>query len=180
MNTRTRILAMICAAAAAGGLLPMAIAAADDQDSSQGDERKRPDDGNDAKLAGTWTQRVTLRSCATGAALRTTYPAHYTYFNDRSAIESTSGIGAGLRTISHGRWQRTGQRSFVYRNEFFIFDSAGNYVSRQVTERAIEIASDGDHLAVTGKFFRYTPDGVLTSSNCLTEEGERFAEPARP
>lgn len=179
MNTRATMLTMIITAVAAGGLLPVTMAAADDHPSSQGEGSSQSSHGK-GKLAGTWTQRVTLRSCTTGAALRTTYPAHYTYFDDHSAIESTAGIGAGLRTISHGRWQRTGRQSYVYRSEFFIFDAAGTYISRQVTERAIEVASDGEHLAVTGKYYRYTPDGVLTSSNCLTEEGDRFAEPAGP
>jgi hypothetical protein len=179
MNTQARICVAICAVVALGAQLPAGIAAAEDLAMNPGEDVAQAPNG-EGKLAGSWTQRVTLRSCATGAALRTTYPAHYTYFGDHSAIESTSGIGAGLRTISHGRWQRTGKQSYLYRSEFFIFDAAGTYVSRQVTERAIEVASDGNHLAVTGRFYRYTPDGVLTSSNCLTEEGDRLAEPAGP
>jgi hypothetical protein len=131
-------------------------------------------------LAGTWKQQVNWSDCATGALIRPPFLSLNTYFRDRSHIEVGTGLTPALRTMGQGRWKRTGGRTFANRYELLGFDSAGNYTFYVVTERAIEVSADGRTLTTTGRFRRYTTDGVEVFSACIAETGERMPEPTVP
>lgn len=164
----------ICSALACGLLLLTSASVVADPTKDESDVRGRP------QLAGTWKQEVNWLDCETGAIVRPPFLALNTYFRDRSHIEVATGLAPALRTIGQGRWKRTGGRTFANRYELFVFDSAGNYISYVVYQRAIEVAADGRTLTATGRFRRYTPDGVEVFSACIDETGERLPEPATP
>ena len=132
------------------------------------------------RLVGTWLHQFTFTDCDTGAPLRAAFPVLNTYFRDGSHTDVTSGRSPALRTVSQGQWRRIGARTFVNRYEFFLFDEAGTYAERAVYQRTIELSADGKTLTASSKYSRYTPDGVVTFTGCVSEEGERMPAPERP
>jgi hypothetical protein len=136
--------------------------------------------GKEARLVGAWSHVVHFRDCATGADLRTPFPALNTFHKDHSSIEQSAGIGPGTRTLSQGLWRRSGARSFVNRAEFFVFDSAGTPLLRIVNQRTLEISADGQSLTANGTAERYAMDGTFVARICVVETGTRMAEPDQP
>lgn len=137
-------------------------------------------DGREARLVGVWSHVVQFRDCATGADLRTPFPALNTFHKDYSSIEQSAGIGPATRTASQGQWRRSGARSFANRAEFFVFDSAGTPLLRIVNQRTIEISDDGQSLTAIGTAERYALDGTFVARICVVETGTRMPEPDQP
>ena len=76
------------------------------------------------KLEGTWRVQVTIRDCASGAALRT-FPAFLTFAQGGTLTETTTGFPPALRTPGHGVWEHLGGHTYRAVSEAFLFNPAG-------------------------------------------------------
>ena len=139
-------------------------------------------------IVGYWKTDSVYLNCTTGVPLRTPFVALNTFFADGNVIENSSGFSPANRSISHGRWQQTGKRSFIARSELQLFQgpppappsapAVNTYSGYQVLERHFELSADGNALTATGVVTRFDTAGVVTLSFCLTETGVRQPEPS--
>lgn len=144
------------------------------------DDAREDRDRDHVELVGSWKFMVTFTNCANGAAVRAPFPALNSFFADGNAIENGAAMPPSLRSISHGRWQRTGRLSFIARSEMQLFESAGLYIGYQLIERRFDLAEDGNSLVSTARFTRTGIDGSVTFRGCATETGVRQPEPVWP
>jgi len=108
---------------------------------------------------------------------RSPFDAFNTFYADGNASEIGFGISPAYRTVSHGRWIRTGRRSFANNLALAIFDANGLYAGYQLIDRMIELSADGQTLTSRARFNRYGPSDELIFSGCANETGARLAEP---
>ena len=129
------------------------------------------------QLVGTWKHTVEWVNCETGAPLRTPYSSLNTFYADGNASEIGFGVSGAIRSGSHGRWVRTGKRTFANNFELGIFDPNGIYIGYQIFERMLEVSVDGQRLTARGRFVRYGLSDEITFSGCANEAGIRQPEP---
>ena len=132
------------------------------------------------QLEGAWQVVVTLRvdapDCKTAEIVGfgpNPFPSFNTFHRGGTMSEFGTRVPPAARTPGHGVWKRTGERSFVYRSEFFIFDGNG------LVAASMDIRSKL-RLALTGNRFTGISRLVMTdvSGNeqpfCATLSGERI------
>ena len=140
-----------------------------------------PPAGPTVDIVGVWKNMVQFTVCATGLPVpgRVPFPALNSFFMDGNVIENGAGLSSAKRSISHGRWQQVGKRTFIARSELQLFENADlSWSGWQVMERTLHVAADGNTLTSVATFMRYDTEGTLTFQGCATEEGTRQPEPA--
>jgi hypothetical protein len=128
---------------------------------------------------GVWKMHVTFTVCDTGAAIRAPFPSLNTFYADGNISETAAGLAPAFRSVSHGRWTWTGNRTLAIRSEIQLFDSNFIYWADQVFDRRLEISEDGSTMTGQATYVRYGVDGSELFRGCWTEEGTRQPGPAR-
>jgi hypothetical protein len=133
-------------------------------------------------IVGTWSVRVTLRNCDTGAAL-TSFDALVTFGRGGTIVESaaTLSFAPGQRTNAHGTWSRAGGHTYAQKMvALILFGSAPNppvspgfEAGWQTVEHTVELV-DRDHLESSGRNYFFRSNGELYRSGCSTAVGIRF------
>jgi hypothetical protein len=121
-------------------------------------------------LEGVWDISITVRSCATGAALGTGRVIHmfidggtYTEIADR---ENRS---AGL-----GTWRHLGGRSYATRHKSIEYSTTGTFNGTTVITREIELSKTGDEFTATTTFENFDVNDQLFNTGCATSTATRF------
>ena len=152
----------IAALALAGGL--WGIANADDREHGQ----------YGARLQGVWKMEVTLRNCATGAALFDPFQAVNTFHEGGTMSEHGARFAPTTRNSGQGEWRQVGRNRFTSRFLFQRFDVNGFFVGTQEVSRKMVLSDDGDSLDITAKVKIIDALGVVLIEGCSTEVGRRF------
>ena len=132
-------------------------------------------------VQGVWFVQVTIRDCATGAALAPAVNSLVTFAAGGTLHESVSGGGfaPGQRSDGHGTWTHNGGQTYDQRFASMIaFTTApgpgpGFEAGWMQVHHTVEMI-DADHIqsAGTNSFYRLT--GEVYRTGCSTATGRRF------
>ena len=133
-------------------------------------------------LEGAWFVQVTVRNCATNAALGT-FNSLVSFHRGGTLSEATSSpsFAVGQRSPGHGNWDAEGANTYSQRLVALInFDTPANppaspgFFSGWTTVTHTVELIDQDHLTSAGTNAFYRSDGSLYRTGCSTAVGERF------
>jgi hypothetical protein len=145
-----------------------------------------------AGLVGTWTIQVTLRDCASNAALGS-FNSLVTFHRGGTISESAGSLTfeAGQRSAAQGTWARKGDNKFRQRMiALILFESPPNLPGTptfdpsspvspgfragwQTVTHTIDVV-DADHLTSAGTNAFYDATGAVYRTGCSTSVGQRF------
>ena len=132
-------------------------------------------------VQGVWHVRVTIRDCATGAALAPPVNSLVTFAAGGTLHESVSGGGfaPGQRSDGHGTWTHGGGQTYEQRFVAMInFATApgpgpGFDAGSMKVHHTVEMI-DADHIESAGTNNFYRLNGEVYRSGCSTATGTRF------
>lgn len=146
-----------------------------------------------AGLAGAWTGQVTLRACASGAALGAPFNSLVTFHRGGTLSESAGGLAfaPGQRSAGHGTWTRDGGHTYLQRMvAMILFDTPSNLPGSPGFNPALPVSpgffagwqtvthtvrlTDADDLTSAGTNAFYRADGTLYRTGCSTATAQRF------
>jgi len=136
------------------------------------DDREHGPSG--ARLEGVWKMEVTLRNCATGAALFEPFQAVNTFHDGGTMSEHGARFSPSTRNTGQGVWKQVGRNRYTSRFLFQRFDVNGFFVGTQEVSRKMVLSDDGDSLDVTARVKIIDALGVVLVEGCSTEIGRRF------
>ena len=123
-------------------------ARADAPDAQSGSQAKR--------LEGTWATQVTIRDCHTGVIVRE-FPALNTFAQGGTLIDTTSAVGAALRSPGHGTWEKIGNHSFHAFSLAFLFSPANVWTGRRRSPRSSRLETTRTNSPVRRRARSSTP-----------------------
>ena len=133
-------------------------------------------------LEGTWLVQVTVRNCATNAALGS-FNSLVSFHRGGTLSEATSSpsFAVGQRSAGHGNWDAEGPNTYSQSMVALInFDTPANppvspgfFAGWATVTHTVE-QIDQDHLTSAGTNAFYKSDGSLYRTGCSTAVGERF------
>jgi hypothetical protein len=149
--------------------------------------------GSREGLEGAWVVQVTLRDCATNAALGAPFNSLVSFHDGGTLSESAGSLAfaAGQRSPGHGNWTREGRHTFLQRMiALIVFDTPANlpgtpgfnpslpispgfFAGWQTVTHTLRL-SDGDHATSAGTNEFYKSDGTLYRTGCSTSTAQRF------
>jgi hypothetical protein len=168
MNMVAGLVLMVALVLMATSFQPTVLGATAPQ--AQSSEKSASEGG---KLEGTWRVQVTIRDCASGAALRT-FPAFLTFAQGGTLTETTTGFPPALRTPGHGVWEHLGGNTYRAVSEAFLFNPAGVWTGTQRLTQIIEISKDGEEMNSNATNEIFDINGNLIISGCATAVGSYF------
>jgi hypothetical protein len=121
-------------------------------------------------LEGVWDISVTVRSCATGAALFTGRVIHmFIDGGTMTEIADRSNRSAGL-----GTWRRLGGRSYTTHHKYIEYTAAGAFNGTTVLTREIELSKNADEFTATTTSEVFNAADQLINTGCGTSTATRF------
>jgi len=149
--------------------------------------------GSHEGLVGAWTVQVTLRDCATNAALGAPFNSLVSFHDGGTLSEAAGGLAfaPGQRSPGHGTWSREGGHTFLQRMiALIVFDTPANlpgtpgfdparpvspgfFAGWQTVTHTLTL-SDADHATSAGTNEFYKMDGTLYRTGCSTATAQRF------
>ena len=139
-------------------------------------------DSSGLRIEGTWLVQVTLRNCATGAALGSVNSI-VTFAPGGALIETPGGVSfaPGQRSDGQGFWQHAAGHTYTQRFVALIrFDtppnpptSPGFLAGWQTVTHTVELV-DADNLSSSGTNEFFDMNGTSYRSGCSTAIGRRF------
>jgi hypothetical protein len=121
-------------------------------------------------IEGVWDINVTVRSCATGAALFTGRVIHM--FIDGGTL--TEIADRANRSAGLGTWRRLGGRSYATHHKFIEYTAAGSFNGTTVITREIELGKNADEFTATTTSEVFNATDQLISTGCATSTATRF------
>ena len=137
--------------------------------------------------------QVTLRDCATNAALGAPFNSLVSFHDGGTLSESAGSLGfsAGQRSPGHGTWTREGSHTFLQRMiALILFDTPANLPGTPGFNPALPVSpgffagwqtvthtltlTDGDHATSAGTNAFYKSDGTLYRTGCSTATAQRL------
>jgi hypothetical protein len=124
-----------------------------------------------SKLSGTWRVDVTLTDCQSGMPLPLLHsPTLNTFLGNGSLLSALSRSDA---SAGHGRWVRTGRKTFEARLQIFRFAADGPYLGTSELTKHIQLVTP-DTFTATTTVELFDVDGNPVGNGCATETAERF------
>ena len=121
-------------------------------------------------LEGVWDITITVRSCATGAALFTGRVIHmFIDGGTMTEIADRANRSAGL-----GTWRHLGGSSYSAIHKWIEYTTAGGFNGTEVVTREIELSKNGDEFTATATGEVFNAAGQLISTACSTSTATRF------
>ena len=132
-------------------------------------------------VQGVWYVQVTIRDCATGAALAPPVNSLVTFAAGGTLHESVSGGGfaPGQRSDGHGTWTHKGGKTYDQRFVSMInFATApgpgpGFEAGWMKVQHTVAVI-DADHIESVGNNSFYRLNGEVYRTGCSTATGSRF------
>jgi len=132
------------------------------------------------RLEGAWQVIVTLRvdapDCKTAEIVGfgpNPFPSFNTFHRGGTMSEFGTRVPPGARTSGHGVWKRTGDRTFEYRTEFFIFGGDGLVAANMDIRADLRLSKTGNRFAGVSRLVM-TDIGGNEQPFCATLDGERI------
>jgi hypothetical protein len=129
--------------------------------------------GGGGRLEGTWDAQVTIRNCATGAAINT-FASIGTFMQGGTSIGSTAGMPQSLRTPEHGVWSHLSGNTYFFKFKTFTFNAAGNSTGWTIVQHYANLDHGGDTYTSAGTAEFYAPNGNLLFTGCSSTTATRF------
>jgi hypothetical protein len=82
-------------------------------------------------------------------------------------------VPPAARTSGHGVWKRTGDRSFEYRSEFYIFDDTGQVAANMDIRSDLRLSLNGNRFTGVSRLVMTEVSGNVQPF-CATLSGERI------
>jgi len=131
-------------------------------------------DKQERSIQGAWRTTVTIRNCATGAAI-TSFPGLQTFNKGGTVAETATGGPPSSRTPGHGIWSRgEGAQNYSFVFMFDRFNADGTYAGSQKVRGAVTLGASGDELSVVSSTEIYNPAGQLIATGCSTATATRI------
>jgi len=149
--------------------------------------------GSREGLEGAWAVQVTLRDCATNAALGAPFNSLVSFHDGGTLSESAGSLAfaAGQRSQGHGTWTREDGHTFLQRmTALILFDTPANLPGTPGFNPALPVSpgffagwqtvthtltlTDGDHASSAGTNAFYKSDGTLYRTGCSTATAQRL------
>lgn len=124
-------------------------------------------------LVGSWDVEVTIRQCASGAAIRT-FHSLGTYMTGGTMIDSTSGTAQALKTPGQGEWRHLGGPAYEFAFKSFTFDASGNFTGWTKIVHVATMDPSGESYSSEGSLEVYAPDGNLVFTGCASTTATRY------
>jgi len=102
----------------------------------------------------------------------TTFLSLMTYIPRGQVLEESN--TAGIRSLAHGKWVRTGRRQFTRTFIIFRFDATRQYLGTNLNAATIELSDDGNTYRAAARANLYDADGQLVGTSTLVENGRRM------
>jgi hypothetical protein len=138
--------------------------------------------GADAQtVQGVWYVQVTIRDCATGAALAPPVNSLVTFASGGTLHESVGGGGfaPGQRSDGHGTWAHRGGKTYDQRFVSMINFATpagpgpGFEAGWMKVQHTVEVI-DAEHIESAGNNTFYRLNGQVYRAGCSTATGTRF------
>jgi hypothetical protein len=121
-------------------------------------------------IEGVWDISVTVRSCATGAALFTGRVIHM--FIDGGTL--TEIADRANRSAGLGTWRHLEGGSYAAVHKWIEYTAAGGDNGTMVVTREIELSKNGDKFTANATSEVFNAAGQLISTGCATSTATRF------
>ena len=125
-------------------------------------------------ITGTWRVAITLRVCASGAAIRDPFPAMATFAQGGAVTTADGSMNPALRSTGHGTWRHESGRGYRAVIEAFLFNAGGTLTGRQRFIQSIELSEDGRTFEATVAATILDPAGNVVGNGCATSTGHRL------
>jgi hypothetical protein len=89
-------------------------------------------------------------------------------------IDTTTAVGAALRSSGHGTWEKIGDHSFHAFSLAFLFSPANVWTGTQTVTQAIQIGDDPDELTSTATSQIFDTGRNLVNATCSTAVAHRI------
>ena len=127
------------------------------------------------QLQGVWLSQVTIRDCASGAAIAGPFPGMISFQTGGTIGESGPALPNSTRGPGYGVWRRTGRSTFSETLTFQRFDLSGIFLGTQVIHATPKVANDSrSYVALGGKFEVKDQHGSTIATGCSSATGVRF------
>jgi hypothetical protein len=127
---------------------------------------------NGQHLNGTWLTTVTLTDAP--PVVESTFNALDTFLPGGGLLVSSSVDGPALRSLAHGSWVRTGDRTFACTFVWFRFDATGKYVGMQRVRRTMSLGADLKSFTAADVVEILSPAGAVVATIHGTEQGTKL------
>ena len=132
------------------------------------------------QLEGAWQVVVTLRvdapDCKKAEIVAfgpNPFPSFNTFHRGGTMSEFGTRVPPAARTSGHGVWKRTGDRSFEYRSEFFVFDGDGLVAANMDIRSELRLSRTGNKFTGVSRLVMTEISGN-EQPFCATLSGERI------
>lgn len=129
--------------------------------------------GKSNRIVGTWDVHVSVRSCQTGAEIRTFESMEH--FNSGGTMQDvSSGFAPGRQTPGIGVWRYLGGNTYSFSFKSFGFDANGNFSGWTIVRHEVTLNSRGDEFISEGTAEFYDASGNLLFTGCSSNTATRF------
>jgi hypothetical protein len=128
--------------------------------------------GNGQHLNGTWMSAVTLTDAP--PVVQSSFTALDTFLPGGGLLVSSSVDNPSVRSLAHGTWTRTGDRTFSSTFTWFRFDPTGKYVGLQRVRRTMTVSADLASFSASDVIEILSPAGAVLATIHGTEEGKKL------
>jgi hypothetical protein len=124
------------------------------------------------RIVGTWDVHVSVRSCQTGAEIRTFESLEH--FNTGGTMQDvSSGFAPGRQTPGIGEWSHLGGNTYSFSFKSFGFDTNGNFSGWTIVRHEVTLNSKTEFTSEgTAEF--YDAGGNLLFTGCSSNTATRF------
>jgi hypothetical protein len=125
-------------------------------------------------VEGTWRTALTIRSCQTGAPLRT-FQGLQTFNKGGTLTETATVPAPSLRTPGHGVWSREqGWQDYSFAFMYDLFNADGTLAGSRTVRGAVTLGASGNEFTVISSSETFDANGQLTATGCSTATATRF------
>ena len=125
------------------------------------------------RLTGTFDTVVTIRVCATGAAI-TSFQSVGSFNQGGTFSGITSGQPPTVRTSERGVWTHVKGNKYLFRFKAYLYNAAAEAIGYQVVTHELELDGSANNWSSGGINQTFDMSGVQTASGCSTAEGSRM------
>ena len=125
-----------------------------------------------AGITGTWNHQLTIRNCATGAAIAQASTTS-SYTEGGVYIEVAPTPSPALRTAGIGAWKYVGSQKYEMSMKYFRYNADGTFAGKTIIDSNITHLQD-DTLAQVAVVRIFNPAGIQVASGCATLTSSRF------
>jgi len=123
-------------------------------------------------ITGTWNHQLTIRNCATGAAL-VQGSSTSSYVEGGVYMEVAPAPGPTLRTPGIGVWRYVGGQKYEMSMKYFRYNPDGSFAGKTIIDSNITHLLN-DTLTQVAVVRIFNPAGIQVASGCATLTSTRF------